>query len=129
ASPPYPAPWPPDSRPSFPAFPHEAVSDRPARDFPAPLEFLEKDLRIVVRHAEDRGHLSGRATPEALKDRRDRRLGRVEGLRHEVRVDLPEHVLAHLPGLPTIQPGGTVAPPASERWTPGGFEAVTFLAV
>src|SRR3989442_11805376 len=126
---PYRRPWPSDSRTSFPAFPHEAVSDRPARDFPAPLEFLEEDLRIVVRHAEDRGHLSGRASPEALKDRRDRRLGRVEGLRHEVRVDLPEHVLEYLPGLPSVHPGGHAAPPDFARSEPGDFTAFTFLAV
>src|SRR2546425_5912316 len=126
---PYCRPWPSDSRTSFPAFPYEAVSDRPARDFPSPLEFLEEDLRIVVRHAEDRGHLAGRAPPDALKDRPDRGFGRVEGLRHEVRVDLPEDVLEHLPGLPSVQPGRHVAPTDFERWEPGDFKGFTFLAV
>src|SRR3989442_2850393 len=126
---PYCRPWPSDSRTSFPAFPYEAVSDRPARDFPAPLEFLEEALRIVVRHAEDRGHLAGRASPEALKDRRDRGFGRVEGSRHEVRVDLPEDVLEHLPGLPSVQPGRHVAPTDFERREPGDFKALAFLAV
>src|SRR5712691_517563 len=126
---PYCRPWPPDSRPSLPAFPHEAAPDRPARDFPAPLEFLEEDLRVVVRNAEDCGHLSGRASPEALKDRRNRGFGRVEGLRHEVRVDLPEDVLEHLPGLPSVQPGRHVAPTDFDCRETGDFEAFAFLAV
>src|SRR5256712_13106833 len=86
---PYCRPWPSDSRTSFPAFPYEAVSDRPARDFPAPLEFLEEDIRLVVRQAEDRGHLAGRASPEALKARRDSGIGRVEGHLHEVQIYIP----------------------------------------
>src|SRR6266540_5884397 len=82
-------------------FPYEAVPDCPRAYRAPPRELLEEDFRIVIRHAEDRSDLARRAPVVPVEEGEDRFLRRVEDLRDDIGVDLPQDVLEDLPWLPS----------------------------
>src|SRR6266545_6509601 len=110
-------------------FPDEAFPDRPRAQPAAARELFEEEFRIVVRHAEDRGDLARRAPVVPAEEGEDRFLRRVEDLRDDIGVDLPQDVLEHLPRLPPVDARGRMLPRDLERRESRDLVPLAFLAV
>src|SRR5437773_5982778 len=109
--------------------PYESISHDSSVQFPISLEFLEEQLGVIIGDAQDRSHFSGCPVFRQAQQVHDGPLRGLEDLSLEVRIDLPQHVLEHLPRLPSVQPRRRLTLTDREGRESADLEAFAFLAV